>query len=83
MAIWHLYPVDRWAIKRGGPWRTQGEKVMSQIVRAKDAGKARLLASHAHGEEGSEVWVDVEVTACELLEYSGGWEGVIMQDTEG
>ncbi len=49
------------------------------VVRAKDEQQARLLAASVSGDEGTQAWLDAELTSCSPLKATGP-AGVVLQD---
>jgi hypothetical protein len=57
-------------LSRPEPERSYAE-LREVVVRAKDEGEARLLASAFRGDEGEAVWLDEKQSTCEKVPTRG------------
>ena len=78
MRIWILRPAEGLA-KADNPWKPAYDKAYGFMVRAKDAGEARRLASDQAGDEGRDAWLSEKYSTCVELQKSGP-ASVLMRD---
>lgn len=68
-----------WLLRPIFPWKAPYEKAGGFVVRASDEDEARSYAADQAGDEGSDVWIDGNVTACTELAIEGS-RGVVLRD---
>jgi len=80
MKLFLITPIDADAAKthsNKSPWGYDCS--YGVVVRAKDEQQARLLAASVAGDEGTNTWLDPELTSCSPLKATGP-AGVVLQD---
>lgn len=75
MTLWILRPKDG----NSDPWSPWYDKMFGVIVRAESEKRAREMAAEEAGDEGTEAWLDANVSSCKPLTADGD-ESVVLRD---